>query len=468
MADTMNSMTLQPKFQSVIDRHCRFWITVFLIWTGLFSGAGVWADGNRGEDIYRHLSHMAGTRDSGLQEVNEAVRHLPWTDDRPVEFVGNLRVIRPSEPGRGEAVYLLRKLTGEVYLLRIPDDPAAYESGAKGPYAGLDGFSKSKMRFRVSTGNALIKGQNYDVAAFTAPPEQIFMDKLFKICIILMLFFVMVGMGMTLTPEDFALVFKKPGGIILGQILQFGVMPLCAVLLGHGLGFHETYPFIFVGMVLITAIPGGVTSNLMTYYVKGDLALSISMTSFSTVLSIVFTPLLLAFYCSNMPEVSVPVGVVIQTILVLVIIPLSLGMAVRKKWEPAARKATPFFSALGIISLFVLIIAGIAGNLNMFADTARYGIKFYTTVFAITLLGMLLGAFISKRFRIGNYQARAISLETGLRNSALAMTIALLIQDSMGDFFSSMFVTSGIFGLVMYLSGGIAIFLFNYMLPLGE
>ena len=84
--------------------------------------------------------------------------------------------------------------------------------------------------------------------------------------------------------------------------------------LGHLLGFYQQYPFIFVGMILITAIPGGVTSNLMTYYAKGDLALSISLTSFSTVLSIVFTPLMLSLYCANMPEVTIPVKIVIQTI----------------------------------------------------------------------------------------------------------------------------------------------------------
>ena len=82
------------------------------------------------------------------------------------------------------------------------------------------------------------------------------------------------------------------------------------------------------------------------------------------------------------------------------------------------------------------------------------------------MLGMILGIATAKLVKINNYQTRAISLETGLRNSALAMTIALLIQDAMGDFYSSMFVTSGIFGLTMYLSGIIAIFLYKPLLPL--
>jgi BASS family bile acid:Na+ symporter len=469
MADKINPDVPKSNFRKTI----RCWgqgISILLICMGFFFESPAFASGNQGEQVYKHLSDIANSADSNakIKEMFDAVQSVSWEGAEPDEFVGNLRVIRTDAQNKGSAVYLLRKLTGEVYVLSVPGDPSNYSIDADGPYAGLDTFSKNKMRFKIQVMPAVINGQAYTLAKFTSPPEQVLMDKIFKICIILMLFFVMVGMGMTLTLDDFALVFKKPKGIILGQILQFGVMPLLAVAMGHLLGFHEAYPFIFVGMVLITAIPGGVTSNLMTYYAKGDLALSISLTSFSTVLSIVFTPLLLTFYCSNMPEVLIPVNVVIQTILVLVIVPLAVGMGVRKKWAAAAKRATPFFSALGIISLFVLIVAGIVSNLNMFADTARYGLKFYTTIFIITMTGMLSGILVSKIFGLGNYQTRAISLETGLRNSALAMTIAILIQDAMGDFYSSMFVTSGIFGLVMYLSGSVSIFLYKYILPLGK
>ena len=173
----------------------------------------------------------------------------------------------------------------------------------------------------------------------------------------------------------------------------------------------------------------------------------------------------LALYCANMPDVDIPVKTVIQTIMVLVIIPLTVGMSVRGKWPLFAMKSTPFFSALGIIALLALIIAGVLSNIHVFKDTARYGLKFYTSVFALTALGMIFGIVFSKMVGINNYQTRAISLETGLRNSALAMTIALLIQDAMGDFYSSMFVTSGLFGLIMYLAGVLAIFLYKPLLP---
>jgi predicted Na+-dependent transporter len=141
-------------------------------------------------------------------------------------------------------------------------------------------------------------------------------------------------------------------------------------------------------------------------------------------------------------------------------------MTVRGKWPALAKKCTPFFSALGIIALLVLIIVGVLSNLHAFADTDRYSLKFYLTIFSLTMLGMIFGIIFSKLFRIDNYQTRAISLETGLRNSALAMTIALLIQDPMGDYYSAMFGTSGLFGLVMYLAGMISIFLYRPLLPI--
>jgi len=447
----------------------RLLIIFFLVISILIPGSG-FANAESDEALYRKLSGIAlGNGDSTLfDKLNKGARTLNWDRADEVEFVGNLRIIKNTHEetaGKAARIYLLRQLSGELYILSLPSDPSVLAEGADTVYADLDSISGNKMVFNAMTMYAKIDGETYRFAKLISSPEQTKLDRIFKISIILMLFFVMVGMGMTLTFKEFTLVFAKPRGIILGEILQFGFMPFLAMCLGHLLGFYEHYPFIFVGMILITATPGGVTSNLMTYYAKGDLALSISLTSISTVMSLVFTPLLLALYCADMPEINIPLKIVVQTILILVIIPLIVGMAIRGKWQSFAQKATPFFSALGIVSLIVLIVVGVLSNLHAFADTARYGFKFYMTMFSLTMLGMIFGIFIPKMFRIDNYQTRAISLETGLRNSSLAMTIALLLQDAMGDFYSSMFVTSGLFGLAMYFAGLIAILSYKPLLP---
>ena len=156
-----------------------------------------------------------------------------------------------------------------------------------------------------------------------------------------------------------------------------------------------------------------------------------------------------------------------QTIIGLVLVPLILGMLIRKKWQTFAQKAMPFFSALGVLALLLVIGVGIITNAEKFADTERYSFLFYVMVVFLSILGMLLTLGVSRLFRIENVQSRAISIEVGLRNSTLAVTITLLIQDLMGDFYSSMFVTTAIYGITMYLTGFLMIVLYKYLLPLG-
>ena len=423
-----------------------------------------------GEDMYRNFMRITqGKGEAKLFDtLNEHADNLDWKKAETETFEGNIRllIIEEGNPGAGNKLYMVRNITGELHILDLPAEDAPQE--VKQRYTGLDDMLGDKYIFTLKVMKDDVDDTTYSFVRLVERPSRTMLDRVFKISIVLMLFFVMVGMGLTLTVEDFKRVFQKPKAILTGAVLQWALMPLVAMALGHLLGFYETFPFIFVGMVLISVSPGGVTSNLMTYYSKGDLALSISLTSFSTVLSLFFTPVLLALYCANVPEVQIPVMLIIQTIIILVIIPLSIGMVVQAKATKFAQKAIPFFSALGIIALLFLIIAGILSNIEVFKDTERYSFKFYSMVFTLTLLGMIVGVVFPKLLRISNYQVRALSLETGLRNASLAMALALLIQDFMGDFYSSMFVTSAMFGLLMYVAGFISIWFFRKLLPTEE
>ncbi len=439
-----------------------------LLFLVLFFGALSPAIGS--EDLYTKLSHIARSAEdiSLFHELKTASRALDWETADASEFKGHLRYLEAEKAGGTNdetGIYLVRNITGELYILSVPEEADIDSAGETSPYNNLSDLMGMKLHFKLLEKEGVVDGETYSFARFQERPTQLLYDRVFKISIILMLFFVMVGMGLTLTLNDFKFVFLKPKGIITGALLQWVVMPLIAVAMGHLMGFYHAFPFIFAGMVLITVSPGGVTSNLMTYYAKGDLALSISLTSFSTVLSLFFTPFLLALYCANIENVTVPVALIVQTIIILVIIPLSVGMTVRAFWMEFAKRATPFFSLLGIVALLFLILAGILGNLEVFTDTQRYGFKFYSMVFMLTMLGMIVGAVISKLFGVDNAQTRAVSLETGLRNASLAMAIAILIQDYMGDFYSSMFITSAFFGLLMYAAGFLSIAVFKKLLP---
>ena len=423
------------------------------------------ADESSGEEIYKYLSqrvHMGDSDFIGL--LNTAPRELDWSNAEDFEFQGHLRFL--TSPAEGDAdqtrLFFIRNAQkGRIYVLSIPDR-------GHPDYQALEELIKNKLKFNVRILDAEVGGETYQFAQFNTKPEQPLFDKVFRLMIILMLFLIMVGMGLTLTGKDFSVLISKPKGIIIGEILQFGIMPLIAMGFGYLLGFHESYPYIYVGMILITATPGGVTSNLMTHYAKGDVALSVSLTSISTVLSIFFVPLLLNAYCANMPDVQVPTSTITVTIVVLVIIPLAIGMLFRHFNETLAKKLIPVFNILGVVALLFLIIAGIFNNLEGFADTQRHGFRFYSMILLLTFTGMFVGALVPLLFRISKFQIRAISLETGLRNASLAMTIALLIQDSMGDFHSSMFWVSGMFGLTMYIAGLIAIKVYPKILPVND
>jgi len=434
-------------------------VTILLLF--LFN-PGVKAHEKSGEEIYRQLSEIANSGDnSTIEALNTLPRSLDWGSAEKSEFTGHLRFLTSSKEGdidQTKLFFIRGAEEGNIIILTIPDraDPL---------YQDLEKLIESKLIFDVKVLNKTVGDEHYQFAQFVTTPIKPAFDKIFRLMIILMLFLIMVGMGLTLKGKDFVVLISKPKGIIVGEILQFGVMPLIAVGLGYLMGFHEHYPYIFVGMVLITATPGGVTSNLMTHYAKGDVALSVSLTSLSTVLSIIFIPLLLNAYCSNIPDVNVPTAMIAQTIIVLVIVPLIIGMLIRRFKEKLALKMIPIFNILGIVALLFLIIAGIMNNLEGFADTDRHGVLFYSMVLLLTFTGMFIGALIPALLKVKNYQVRAISLETGLRNASLAMSIALLIQDSMGDFHSSMFWVSGMFGLTMYLAGLAAIKLYPKILP---
>ncbi|GAF99441.1 unnamed protein product, partial [marine sediment metagenome] len=272
-----------------------------------------------------------------------------------------------------------------------------------------------KMVFNVKVIQAQAGSEFFKYAKFIEKPYRHILDRLFFTAIILFLFLIMLGIGMTLTLKEFILVFKHPRGIIIGPIIQFGLLPLLAFLLCILAGFHETYPFIFAGIMLVACSPGGVISNLMTYWGKGDLALSISMTAVTTVLSIFFTPFLLALYTYNLPEAGIPAIEVFKQIMVLVLIPLFIGMLVKSKAPVIAKKSEKFLSMLGIIALLFIICAGVLDNLDKFMDTTRYGLKFHVVLFLLPFSGMIFSIIFAKLLRINNFQTRAIGLETGIR-----------------------------------------------------
>lgn len=431
-----------------------FFIPFFLL---LFNTVSVWAavDVSGGEKTYKVISDAVQGKGEGtlLLRMKEATATLDWTKAQPLEFEGHLRLLKPQKGDETTGkvnIFLVRKHSGEIFILAAP------QAAADPRYAGLEKMLQDKMAFKIEMVKANVDGRQLSFARFIDRPQQLPFDKIFKICIVLMLFFVLVGMGLTLTVKDFVAVFTKPMSIVAGLFLQYGLLPLAAVLIGRMMGFYNTLPFVFIGMVLVMASPGGVTSNLFTQLTKGDLALSISLTSLSTVLSLIFTPLLLNLYCSNVPDVEIPVGLIAMTIVVLVVIPLTIGMTVRARWPNFAEKSKKVFTALGLVALLFLVCAGVISNLETFKEIQRYGMA-ALAAFMLACCALILGVAGSKLSKASNSRNRAMTYQCLIRNTSLSMAIALLMQDIMGDFYSSMFVTAALYSICMFMVAGLSI-----------
>jgi bile acid:Na+ symporter, BASS family len=415
------------------------------------------APSSHGEELYKYLSQKTTVEGDAafVNGLNAGSLKLDWPAAKKSDLTGNLRMLKVKGGKTGsEALYFIRSSTGEMYILSLPAagglTPAQYKK-----------MSESRMRFTLETVSGGHDGRAYNFARIIGEPHAITLDRVFKILIVLMLFLVMVGMGLTLKISDFTLVFRRPLGIVTGIVLQYGLMPLVALGLSHLLGFYQAFPFIYLGLILATASPAGVTSNLLTHFSKGDLALSISLTSISTVLALFCTPLLLKVYGNTGAGATVPAGLIAQTIIVLVIVPLAIGMTVRARFEKIALKAAPVFSLMGIITVLFIMVTGVAGNLEALADTERYSLSFYFAPLILALTGMVAAVIVARILRVSSKQIRSLAFETGVRNSALSMTIAILIQDQIGDFYSSLFIVNGVYGLEMYIAGILFVLLFR-------
>jgi BASS family bile acid:Na+ symporter len=411
----------------------------------------------QGEELYTYLSKKIISEGdvTFVDGLNTSSLKLDWSAAQKKELTGNLRILK-VKTGKvvTEALYFIRGSEGDMYVVSLPAE------GGR-PAAEYEKMSENRMMFALEIVTGDHEGKTYAFARISGEPKAILFDRIFKIAIVLMLFLVMVGMGLTLKISDFSLVFRKPLGIVIGIVLQYGLMPLVALGLSHLFGFYQAYPFIFMGLILATASPAGVTSNLLTQFAKGDLALSISLTSISTILALFCTPLLLSIYGKTDSGASLPVLLIAQTIIVLVIVPLAVGMTVRAKFETAALKAAPIFSVLGIITVLFIMVTGVVGNLNALTDTDRYSLSFYFAPLILALTGMLIAIAVGKISRVSPKQIRSLAFETGVRNSALAMTLAILIQDQIGDFYGSLFIVNGVYGLEMYIAGILFVMLFR-------
>jgi bile acid:Na+ symporter, BASS family len=236
-----------------------------------------------------------------------------------------------------------------------------------------------------------------------------------------MIIFIMLGMGCSLTWRDFFAALRRPWGLFIGLTSQFGFMPLIALGIALGLGLH---PYYAVGLIIMGSTPGGTTSNIFTYFSKGNLALSVLMTVNSTLFAMVMMPLILflmgPIFASE--EFAIPNKNIAITLGVL-LVPVGLGMFIRKMNANVGALLELLGSIVGILVIVFLIVTWVPNNRALLADTSW---TIYAAAIGLGLIGVTIGYWFAKALKIHPRSCRTIALETGIQNGPLAITIVLL------------------------------------------
>lgn len=231
-----------------------------------------------------------------------------------------------------------------------------------------------------------------------------------------LLMIVMFGMGLTLKLEDFKLVFTRPKDILLGCVAQFTIMPLLAFGLGKICGLDAA---LLAGVVLVGTCPGGTSSNVITYLSKGDVALSVGMTSVNTILAPLLTPAITYLLLRTTVEVNI-VSMFISIVQV-VIVPIALGFIINKFFGNFTQKLVKVLPSVSVIAICLIVAAVVSHNSEKIFTT---GAIVFVVVILHNLLGYVCGFAVGKLLHLNIPKTKALSVEVGMQNSGLATSLA--------------------------------------------
>ncbi len=269
----------------------------------------------------------------------------------------------------------------------------------------------------------------------------------FRGLIVPLLVVIMLSMGVTLTVEDFKRIFRRPHIILYGALLQFSVMPLTGYILARLFGLS---PGLLVGVVLVGSAPGGTASNLITYISEGDLSYSISMTTLSTLLAPLLTPLWTLILAGKF--VPVPFLSMALATLKIVVLPVVLGMGARYLLKERVNRIEPFLPYLAVLSISFIIAVIFALNKERLREVSLLVLG---VVLTHNILGFLLGFLFGRLAGLDNRLAKTLSIEVGMQNSGLSTVLAL-------KFFSQLSaLPSAIFSLSQNILGVLLSFVFR-------
>ncbi len=272
------------------------------------------------------------------------------------------------------------------------------------------------------------------------------MNETSTIIVAIALMIIMFGMGLSLTVDDFRRVVKRPKAVFLGLLNQLIFLPIIGYVLVSVL---ELRPEISIGIMILAACPGGATSNVIAHLAKGDTALSVTLTAISSIITIITIPFIVQFalleFSGEAEKIALNVPQMISQLLIIVIVPVFVGMLIRAKAkEFALRMGKP----VSVASVALLVIITTALIIKERDNVVPYFMQAGLPTILLNFTSMVLGYLTASMIKLKKPQAISIAIESGVQNSALAITIAIVTLQN-----SAFGIAAAIYTLVMYIAG---------------
>jgi BASS family bile acid:Na+ symporter len=272
------------------------------------------------------------------------------------------------------------------------------------------------------------------------------MNQTASLILIAALFIIMFGMGLTLTPSDFKRIFKYPKAVIGGLVNQIVLLPLVGFALAF---FFNVQAELAVGLVILAACPGGATSNLIAHLAKGDTALSVSLTAVSSLITILtiplFTAIALTTFMGVNDDVTLNVPRIFAQLLIIIVIPVTLGMMVRHK-KPAFADKMERGVKIASALVLTLVIVGIAVKEK--ENIITYFEQAGSMSLALNIITMALGFGTAKLLKLNRPQSITLAIESGVQNGTMAIGVATIALNN-----STMAIPGAIYSLIMFATG---------------
>ncbi len=279
-------------------------------------------------------------------------------------------------------------------------------------------------------------------------------DLLIQVVLPAALFIIMLGMGLSLKLSDFKLVASKPKAVALGLLAQMLMLPAMAYLIVLALDLQGA---LAMGLLILALCPGGTTSNLYTYLAKGDIALSVTLTSVVSLLAPFIVPFMIVVFMGLVmgegQQIELPILKTIIQLVIITIIPIALGMTINHYKPGFSAQAENPVKIFSVLFLLLIVIGIVVKNINHMAD---YFSQAGVAALVLNVSCMVVGYAIAKFAKLNEAQSKAISIEVGFQNGTLAIVIALTLLQN-----TEMAIAATCYSLIMFVTGAIFAWILN-------